>query len=302
MQQPVHKIKVLAVDDEEMNIDVLEEHLKEAGYHVIIARDGVEAMGVLDTHPDVGIIVLDRMMPRMDGMEVIRLVKQDDRLKDIPIIMQTAAASSAQILEGLEANVYYYLTKPYSIFKLVSIVRSALHNTLDQAQLRSDVRTDAAGDLPLSPTRVHTRFKTLADARSLARDIAKRCPNPEKIVLGLNELLINAIEHGNLGITYAEKKLLVVANKWETEINERLTKDEYKEKFATLICETNDNHITITIIDQGKGFNWQTYLDIIPARMSEPHGRGLMKARQAFDDRIQFNADGNEVICIIPLK
>jgi CheY-like chemotaxis protein len=272
MHDPHPKIKVLAVDDEEMNIDVLDEHLKEAGYHVIIARDGVEAMKCLDEHPDTSIIVLDRMMPRMDGMEVIRLVKQDDKLKNIPIIMQTAAASSAQIIEGLQADVYYYLTKPYSIFKLVSIVRSALHHTLDQEKLRTEVR-EFKGKLGLvANARFEMQFKTLADARNLARDIAKCCPEPEKIVLGLNELLINAIEHGNLGITYAEKKLLVVANKWENEIAERLAKDEYKDKSATLICETQDNDIVITIKDEGKGFNWQTYLEIIPARMSEPHG------------------------------
>ncbi len=302
MQQQHEKIKVLAVDDEEMNIDVLEEHLREAGFHVIIARDGVEAMQSLDKHPDIGIIVLDRMMPRMDGMEVIRLVKEDEHLKNIPIIMQTAAASSAQILEGLQADIYYYLTKPYSIFKLVSIVRSALQDTIAQAKLRDDVRHDALHNQTSNRMRMETRFQTLAEARALARDIAKCCPDPEKIVLGLNELLINAIEHGNLGITYAEKKLLVVANKWENEITQRLLKDDFKDKYASLSCETVNDSIVITIKDEGKGFNWQTYLDVIPARMSEPHGRGIIKAREAFNDRVEFKGCGNEIVCTIPLK
>lgn len=297
---PTQKTKILAVDDEEMNIDVLEEHLKEAGFAVVIARDGVEAMDALEKHPDIEAIVLDRMMPRMDGMEVIRRVKDMDRIRNIPIIMQTAAASNEQILEGLRAEVYYYLTKPYSIFKLVSIVRAALSSTTEQEKMRADVR-DFKGMISLMND-ASFHFRTLEEARILARDIAKCCPDPEKAVLGLNELLVNAIEHGNLGISYAEKKLLVVAGKWNKEIEERLAKDEFKNKTATLACSIKDGVITITIRDEGKGFNWQTYMDVVPARMAEPHGRGIITAREAFDGRIKYNVSGNEVVCTIPLK
>ncbi len=294
------KIKVLAVDDEIMNIDVLEEHLKEADFHVLIARDGVEAMECLQQNPDVKVIILDRMMPRMDGMEVIRLTKQDPALKDIPIIMQTAAASSAQILEGLQANIYYYLTKPYSIFKLVSIVRSALQSKKAQQKLKEDMRALTGLDTT-HQHHLHTDFRTPEDARNLACRLARLCPDPERVVIAIYELLVNAIEHGNLGINYGEKKLLMVADTWETEIQERLNKEENRTKHASVSFEKMDHMITITIKDAGKGFSWQTYLSVIPARMGEPHGRGILAAIEAFDGKVEFKETGNVVTCTIPL-
>lgn len=302
IKHPADKIKVLAVDDEEMNIDVLEEHLKEAGFKVIIARDGTEAVVELEKHLDIGIIVLDRMMPRMDGMEVVRHVKSNERLKNIPIIMQTAAASSAQILEGMQADVYYYLTKPYSIFKLVSIVASALESKADQDRLRAEVREAIKSGLPKLQLPFHKRFQTPAEARILARDVALCCPEPEKVVVPFYELLLNAVEHGNLNISYGEKKLLVVAEKWQDEIKERLKKDEYKDKFASVSCEIIDKNIIVTIKDEGKGFNPQTYLDFVPARMGEPHGRGILNAHAVFGGFMEYKGSGNEVVCRIVLK
>lgn len=299
---PHNPIKVLAVDDEEMNIDVLEEHLKEAGFKVIIARDGVEAMLELDKHPDIRVIVLDRMMPKMDGMEVVRLVKKNERLKDIPIIMQTAAASSAQILEGMQADVYYYLTKPYSIFKLVSIVCSALSSKAAQDRLREEVRVAKSTGVPKLALPFTKRFQSLTDVHVLARDIALCCPEPEKAVIALHELLMNAVEHGNLNITYGEKKLLVVAEKWQSEIKERLKKEEYKNRFATVTCEMVDDKMIITIKDEGKGFNPKPYFEFVPARMGEPHGRGILNAHAIFGGFMEYKGAGNEVVCTIPLK
>ena len=301
-RHPADKIKVLAVDDEEMNIDVLEEHLKEAGFDVIIARDGIEAMQALEKHNDIRIIVLDRMMPRMDGMEVIRLVKENNRLKDIPIIMQTAAASSSQILEGLEAEVYYYLTKPYSVLKLVSIVCSALNSKAEHDALRAEARRlSGQAGFQRTPS-LQAKFRTLDDVRKLSLDVALCCPEPEKVVVALHELLMNAVEHGNLNISYGEKKLLVVAEKWENEIKERLKKDDYKDRTATVSCETVDGHVVITIKDEGKGFNSNAYLEFVPARMGEPHGRGILNAHAAFGGRMEYKGTGNEVVCTIPLK
>lgn len=300
LYEPSNKIKVLAVDDEEMNIDVLEEHLKEAGFDVIIARDGIEAMQALERYADIRVIVLDRMMPRMDGMEVIRLVKENNRLKNIPIIMQTAAASSAQILEGVQAEVYYYLTKPYSILKLVSIVCSALNSKAVHDRLRAEVRRALGGEGFRKKPFPASSFRTPQEAYRLALDLALSCPEPEKVVVAFHELLMNAVEHGNLCISYGEKKLLVVAGKWETEIKERLKKDEYKNKSATVTCEVVDDKMVVTIRDEGKGFNFKSYLDFVPARMGEPHGRGILNAHAAFGGMMEYKGAGNEVVCTIP--
>ena len=81
---------------------------------------------MLEAHPGhFSAILLDRGMPRMDGMTLLRQIKDEDRHKHIPVIMQTARDSKEEILEGLEAGAYYYLTKPFAGPTLIAIVGSA---------------------------------------------------------------------------------------------------------------------------------------------------------------------------------
>jgi len=120
------KIKVLVVDDEEFNLDIMTDCLEEAGFEVIAADDGDVALQKLETVPDIKVIILDRMMPRMNGMELLEKISKIPILKDIPVIMQSGAASGEQILEGKEAGVYAYLPKPFDAALLVWGVQAAL--------------------------------------------------------------------------------------------------------------------------------------------------------------------------------
>src|SRR5271165_3027859 len=99
-----NKPKVLAVEDEEFNLDVLQYHLSEAGYDVIAAQDGGIAVQKLEEVPDVDVIVLDRMMPKMDGIEFLKIIKADPRFRNIPVVMQTAAALPEEVRHGIEAG------------------------------------------------------------------------------------------------------------------------------------------------------------------------------------------------------
>lgn len=121
------KSKVLIVDDELINLNIMENDLQDAGFEVLRAEDGIIALTILRGNPNVDVIVLDRMMPNMDGMEVVRVLKNDPVFKHVPIIMQTAAGQEQQIKEGMAAGVFFYLIKPYSDTQLLGTVRSALH-------------------------------------------------------------------------------------------------------------------------------------------------------------------------------
>ena len=99
----IEKTKVLAVDDEKLNLKILDMHLLEAGFETVLAEDGGAALRSLEEHPDIAVILLDRMMPKMDGMACLREIKADARLRDIPVIMQTAAAATEQVLQGINA-------------------------------------------------------------------------------------------------------------------------------------------------------------------------------------------------------
>ena len=78
--------KILTVDDDALNRDILNEYLSEGGYEVVEADDGDTALQILAETRAIDAIVLDRMMPRLNGMEVLKAVKEDSRLRDIPVI------------------------------------------------------------------------------------------------------------------------------------------------------------------------------------------------------------------------
>ena len=111
--------QVLLVDDELMNRKVASKILKKEGFEVVEAVDGLEALERLKTY-DIDIILMDLMMPNMDGYEATKIIKEDENLSSIPIIILSALSDKSAILKGLELGANEYLTKPYDIaeFKL----------------------------------------------------------------------------------------------------------------------------------------------------------------------------------------
>jgi CheY-like chemotaxis protein/anti-sigma regulatory factor (Ser/Thr protein kinase) len=292
--------KVLAVDDEEFNLDILQTDLEESGFEVVRAEDGLVALERLEEHPDTDIVVLDRMMPRMDGMEVLRRLKSEPRYRDLPVIMQTAAAQSKQVEEGIRAGAYYYLSKPYDEQMLIGIVRAALHESRNFAQMREEVRKHKNVLGLIEEARF--RFRTLEEAKNVAYYVANCCPDPENTVFGLSELMVNAVEHGNLGITYEEKTRLVLDGKWEEEVRRRLLLPENSTRFATLCFENDGVSITVIISDNGEGFDWRNYIDFDPDRMTHPHGRGIAMAHSMSFAEMEYQDEGRKVICRIPVR
>jgi two-component system alkaline phosphatase synthesis response regulator PhoP/two-component system response regulator VicR len=116
------KKKILAVDDERHIVRLVQVNLERAGYEVITAFDGVEALKkVHDEKPD--LIVLDVMMPQMDGFETLKNLKANVETRDIPVIMLTAKAQDADVFRGWQSGVDCYLTKPFNPLELLTFVK-----------------------------------------------------------------------------------------------------------------------------------------------------------------------------------
>jgi adenylate cyclase len=117
--------RILVVDDNEVNRDILVTRLEIHGYELLQAADGEEALAAAKKHlPD--LILLDVMMPKIDGIEVTRRIKADASMPFIPIILVTAKADSKDVVEGLDAGADEYLTKPVDQISLVARVKSVL--------------------------------------------------------------------------------------------------------------------------------------------------------------------------------
>jgi adenylate cyclase len=137
--------RILIADDQPMNVDILQTRLAVHGYEILTATDGEEALAMARAQqPD--LILLDIMMPKMDGNEVCRLLKSDGALPFIPIIMVTAKADTKDIIAGLEAGADEYLTKPVDQAALVARVKSmlrikALHDTVQEQATRLEAQS-----------------------------------------------------------------------------------------------------------------------------------------------------------------
>ncbi len=156
--------RILIADDNETNRDILEARLTANGYEVLHAGDGEEALAAAkEQRPD--LILLDVMMPKLDGFEVCRRLKADPALSFVPIILVTAKADSKDVVEGLDAGADEYLTKPIDQKALVARVKALLRLKAQHEANRERVtpKVPGATDLFLSYSRQDVaKIETLA--------------------------------------------------------------------------------------------------------------------------------------------
>lgn len=292
---------ILGVDDEPINLEILAEYFDdEPNLTLHLASGGEEAWDMLQ-NAGIGYhaILLDRMMPDLDGIGLLNRIKSAPQLAGIPVIMQTAANSAAQIREGLEAGAYYYLTKPYSRDNLLAIVHAALIDGKNRDALRRQLHGQIQSIQFL--TEAQFAISNIDDANTLASFIANACPKPDAVVMGISELLVNAIEHGNLGLTYSEKSELKRNDRWKEEISRRELLPENVGKQVTLSFSRTDELITLRVCDQGQGFDWKKYMEIDPERAFDPNGRGIALSRLMSFTNLSYEGCGNVAVATIQL-
>ncbi|MCW9034599.1 MAG: SpoIIE family protein phosphatase [Rhodospirillales bacterium] len=289
------KKTVVIADDEELARELLSFALENEGYNVIEAQDGEECLSILkDNAQKIDALLLDKNMPKVDGFDVLREVKSSELLAKIPVIVQTGASSNEEIMEGIKEGAYHYLTKPFNIDVMLAIVRGAIGEKSIYEQLEAETRQKETiiGKMKTGSF----RFQTMEEVHEMTSILALACPDPQRAVVGLVELLANAVEHGNLGITYKEKGELVNSSAWDEEITRRLKLPENQEKFVEVTFTRGEGEVTYRIKDQGEGFDWRGYLEFDPERVTHAHGRGIAMASMLTFSDVTYLGKGNEVI------
>ncbi len=119
---------ILVVDDNEMNRETLARRLKQQGFTVLMANGGREAIAIVRSHP-VELVLLDIMMPEIDGIEVLRILKTDEELCGIPVIMISAVEELESVMRCMEMGAEDYLTKPFDPLLLKASVLRCLKKT-----------------------------------------------------------------------------------------------------------------------------------------------------------------------------
>ncbi len=295
MRKQNRPLTVLAVDDDRLERALLEAYVSDLGHITLQAENGAEALRILqEGREPVDVILMDRMMPVLDGLSAVRNIKDDPVLRKIPIVMVTAVSNTKAIQEGLEAGVFYYLTKPIEAGMLRSVLIAATREAQQNRTLSDELRKHR-----LSFNLIHTckfHFKTVAEAECLAGFMAHCFPDPERVLQGLAELLINSVEHGNLEIGYHKKTELLDENRWLEEVTARQESGKYKDRVVEAVITQKDDGIYLVITDEGPGFDWNRYMTIDPSRAGDTHGRGIAQARAVSFDKLTYNEKGNQVI------
>lgn len=179
----MQKLKILVVDDESRMRKLVRDFLEKKGFSVLEAGDGMEAMEIFYKEKDIALMILDIMMPRMDGWQVCREVRQSSK---VPIIMLTARADERDELQGFELGVDEYISKPFSPRILVARVEAVLR--------RSNAVTEEA----------------LKDVGGIQIDKAAHTVkvNGENIELSFKEFELLAYFMENQGIALSREKIL----------------------------------------------------------------------------------------------
>jgi DNA-binding response OmpR family regulator/anti-sigma regulatory factor (Ser/Thr protein kinase) len=314
-----NKKTILVVDDDAMNINIIS-LIIENQYAIETASNGEEALKIAMNNPP-DLILLDVVMPFMDGFETCMHLKQAPETRDIPVIFNTSKSEAEDIIKGLKLGAVDYVIKPFNrkelLFRINRIVEMTQNNKElnDLLQTRTEKLQETTNLLHLAKEKSQlkkyvTQFQIVIPSQmkfvnqvihflgDCYQSICKTHNlNTYHIEISLIESLTNAIIHGNLEVPSHLKQ-----NNWDKFddlVKERESIPEYADRKVTLNFRRDDHQIEFEIEDQGQGFD----LLIVPDPTTTeglllPHGRGLMLIR-SFMDQVNWNDKGN---CITMVK
>ncbi|MBA2422916.1 MAG: response regulator [Chitinophagales bacterium] len=288
---------LLLVDDDVTFTTVIKSSLEKEGYQVYAANHAKEAMEYLDHHHrDIEVMLLDWSMPDVSGIELLRQVKQDKTYENIPVIMHTVLGNAEYIQQGLEAGAFFYLVKPVKKTLLISTIRAALLDLKRRRDLLSKLRDSQRALRFMVEGTFH--FRTVQQGDNLAVRIANECPNPQEAIY-ISELFANAVEHGNVTLSYDEKTKLISQNKLQEEVERRLALPEHRDKYVTVTFKKNPDRISILVEDMGNGFDFIKYLQFDDGRVLDNHGRGIAIVNALLT--LNYLEKGNKAVVEIPV-
>jgi two-component system phosphate regulon response regulator PhoB len=150
------KSRILVVEDEKDLQELVQYTLERKGYEVVVVDSSERALPILRSQ-SIHLLILDLMLPGMDGFQFCRLIKSDPKLKQIPIIMVTALNEDSDVVSGLELGAEDYITKPFSPAVLSARVRALLRRHQDEP--KEDAPPVSIGDLEIYPGRHQVRVR-----------------------------------------------------------------------------------------------------------------------------------------------
>ena len=288
---------VLIIDDEPSHLVALEAVIKSWGHRCRIARGATQARGCLAEDAfDYDAVLLDWGLPKREGLGLLKWIKQQREGADLEVIIQSRREVPEDIRDAINRGAYYYLTKPYEWPQLRALIQAAESSRELKRSLKR--RVSEIQDIVRLLDTATFELRRFEEAEIVAAHLGAAAGDPQ-LGIGILELLLNAIEHGNLGISYEVKSGLLEAGLYELELEKRLAAEEHRDKLVTVVLKRVEDHLEILISDRGSGFDYESYLAFDPERIFHSHGRGVLLARGLLG--IEYLHPGNRVRVELPL-
>ena len=292
-------MKILLVEDDNSSRLYLENLLEINNYEFRSAVNGIDGLNILEEYnPD--IVITDIQMPIMDGLELLEAIR--DKKSNTIVIITTAYGNENYAIQALHLGANNYLKKPVTSYDLIPLLKKY------KAILKSKFSTEKLPGKIVSrkykmefPTSIKLIPKIVDH---LLIEAACELDDNDKInvELGLVELITNAIEHGNLNISYLEKQKALDNNLFEQLYTQKLNDQKYKDKKIFVDFVTNCESCQWTITDEGSGFDWNTLPDPTDDNhILELNGRGIFITKFLFDE-LEYSGKGNIVRVKINIK
>ncbi len=287
-------MKILVVEDDEATREVMVMGLRGLGHETAVASDGRAGLQLFNAFkPD--IVFADIQMPVMNGLEMLEKLRKIDN--EALVIINTTLDSPEYTLQALRLKANDYLVKPVLIRDIVAILDKysdvLQHRTIDREVLgmisRRELCMEIGNDLTL--------LGKIVDRLLLETEAAVKPNDRLGIRLGLMEILINAIEHGNLAITYEEKSHAIESGPdgLEKLVEMRMHNSPYQDRRVKIEFSLTRERCEWRVTDQGAGFDFENLPDPNdPENLVKCHGRGILLARLQFDECV-FLGNGNQV-------
>ncbi|HEY7646840.1 MAG TPA: hypothetical protein VH858_17495 [Hyphomicrobiales bacterium] len=279
----------------------LDDQLRRLGYQVSHLREELDVLQTFDAQSGtVAAVILDWRSDEPKDRGFAEALAYQSSQTGLPVLTLAAASRVEDIQLAFEAGLSKLVTAPCQL--------GDLKTALDALAKRRRVDRDAGNDARFSDSMAlmetcKFRFRTPEDVEQLVPLIARIFPKPERAAPGIFELMMNAIEHGNLEIGYDRKADWVAAGIYQQELRKRLDMMPYAGRWAEVSINRRTDGVMIVIMDQGCGFCWQDLVAnegaAAPDVAAEPECHGLAKAKRECFDALRFNQFGNQVTAFV---
>ncbi len=295
-QKLQRKLKVLIIENDFVSRHYLRDLLTYSGHTCQSAMNASEGLDIYaNDRPD--IIICNVLLPGISGFEFLRDIRKSD--SKTPVIMMATESSERLAIHAFRAGADDFLKKPIQDKDIIPLVQEFENRLPKPEETPSTYGQIEAGRLKFTfPTEIDGAHSIRSRIMDSLDETFFDTSDRMGIEFGLSELITNAIEHGNLGITYDEKTAVSDDPAAMSELcHKRLLDNRIASRRVTIYYEFDAQECKWTIIDEGDGFDVSKVPD--PSKNPNPsellHGRGIWFTRAVFDS-VEYHGRGNEVV------